>query len=116
MASLRESRLKTRIWVQAQVRLCDIHFIPMVVAKRGDPDAGTVLVRLLREDGMCLLLRRQFDLDGEAEWVAVPDGQAIENEAAQERIAREIKRDPDLWVVEVDDPKARYWPDKPIED
>ena len=116
MAISREARLLTRIWVQAQVRLCDINFIPMVVVKSGDPDAGAVMVRLLREAGMSLLLRRHFDLDGKAEWVAVPDGQAIENEAAQERIDREIKRDPDLWVIEVDDPKARYWPDRPIDE
>ena len=41
-------RLKTALWVQAQVRRCDLELIPVVVARRGDPDAGSVLLKLLR--------------------------------------------------------------------
>ena len=110
-----EPRLKTSIWVQAQVRLCDQRFIPIVVAKRGDPDAGAVLLRLLRGGGKSLILRRQFGLDGPAKWVAA-GGSELDPEAADDLLTRERKRDPDLWIVEVDDPKGRYWPDKAFED
>ena len=40
--------LNTGLWVSAQVRLCDRAFIPATVVRRGDPDAGTVLVKLNR--------------------------------------------------------------------
>lgn len=110
-----EPRLLTRIWVQAQTRLCDRYFIQMVVARRGDPDAGAVVVRLLRAAGSSLLLRRQTKLDGASEWVAVPGGGEIDNQTADAYLAREIDRDRDLWVLEVDDPKGRYWPDAPID-
>ena len=38
--------LTTGLWVSAQVRLCDRAFIPATVVRRGDPDAGTVLLKL----------------------------------------------------------------------
>jgi hypothetical protein len=105
----------TRFWVHAQVRLCDVHFIPIAVARSGDPDAGAVLVRLLRGEGKSLLLRRQFDLDGNAQWIAAGEGSPMDDETARAQIEREVSRDPDVWVLEVDDPKERYWPDRPIE-
>ncbi len=40
--------LTTGIWVSAQVRICDRAFIPATIVRRGDPDAGTVLLKLNR--------------------------------------------------------------------
>ncbi len=110
-----EPRLLTRVWVQAQIRLCDRHFIQMMVVRRGDPDAGAVIVRLLGEAGSNLLLRRRTSLEGVAEWAAVPGEGEVDNQAAEDYLAREIERDRDLWILEVDDPKGRYRPDTPIE-
>lgn len=110
-----EPRLATRVWVQAQVKLCDLNFIPMVVAQRGDPDAGSVIVRLTRTMGRCLLLRRHTGLDGESVWGVVGGEDIIDDQEANAHIERERARDPDVWVLEVDDPKERYWPDQPIE-
>ncbi|MSO54651.1 MAG: DUF1491 family protein [Rhodospirillales bacterium] len=107
-----EPRLKTHIWVQAQVRLLDVHSIPVAVTKRGDPDAGAVLMRLLRPERKCLLVRRHTRPDGSSGWMAAGGGGAMDDAAADAQIAREIWRDPDLWVIEVDDPKERYWPDR----
>jgi len=38
--------LSTGLWVSAQVRICDRNFIPATIVRRGDPDAGTVLLTL----------------------------------------------------------------------
>ena len=40
--------LTTGLWVSGEVRLCDRAFIPATVVRRGDPDAGTVLLKLNR--------------------------------------------------------------------
>lgn len=111
-----EPRLATRVWVQAQVRLCDINFIPVVVTQRGDPDAGSVIVRLSRENGRCILLRRHTGMDGGSVWGVVGGEAAIDDQEANDHIERECARDPDIWLLEVDDPKERYWPDRPIAD
>ena len=45
--------LTTGLWVSAQVRICDRNFIPATIVRRGDSDAGTVLLKLNRfEDGV----------------------------------------------------------------
>ena len=96
------------------MRLCDLNLIPVAVVRRGDPDAGTVLLRLLLGERKNLLLRRQTQADGTSAWMAAAGGEALDDAAADAHVARELKRDPDLWVVEIDDPKRRYWPDRPI--
>ena len=92
-----------------------MHFIPAVIARHGDPDAGAIMLRLLRGERKSLLLRRHTQPDGSMAWAAVAGGDAIDDLAADAHIARDIARDPDLWVLEIDDPKVRYWPDAPIQ-
>ena len=47
---MREARLKTRILVQAAVRLCTQQAIPIAIARRGDEEAGAILIKLNRRD------------------------------------------------------------------
>lgn len=107
-----EPRLKTEVWVQSQVRLCDINFMPIAIRRRGDPDAGAVLLRLFRDRDRSLLLKRATELPG---WMVVAGRTVVDGESAEAYIAREISRDRDLWVVEIEDPKGRYEPDGPIQ-
>jgi hypothetical protein len=110
-----EPRLAARLWVSAQVRLCDAHFIPMVISRRGDPDAGAVLVRLVRGPQTNLMLARHTQLDGTTGWMTVGGDDAMDDETADAYIGRQVDRDPDLWVLDVEDPRGRYWPDRPID-
>ena len=104
-----EPRLKSEIWVKAQLRLCDLAFLPCVVARRGDADAGQVLVKVNRLDRGCELLARRYTDDGGRAWTVVAQG---EDEAACDAyIAREADMDPDLWVLDIEDPQGKYRPD-----
>ncbi len=103
-----EPRLKTEIWVKAQLRICDGLMLPVVVVRRGDADAGQVLLKRNRLDGGCDLLARRFDANGARVWMAVVRGLEA---ACDAYVARESNIDPDLWVLEVEDPENRYLPD-----
>ncbi len=104
-----EARLKSELWVKAQLRLCDINLIPAVVSRRGDADAGQVLVKVVKSRTQCELLARRFDDDGNRAWTVVIDGLESDCDAY---IEREADIDPDLWVLEVEDPQGRYLPDE----
>ena len=111
-------RLATRIWVQAQIRLCDVHSIPLAIVRKGDPQAGAVVVRIVRGRDLNVLLRRHTLPDGASDWMSVGGARADTDEigdvAASAYIEKEVGRDPDLWVIEIEDPKLRYWPDRSI--
>lgn len=105
------ARLKSGIWVQAQIRLCDGRMLPAAVLHRGDPDAGAVLVKLNRLDGTCVVFCQ----------VAAPDGGRVFDQAtgpdpvpeadADGYIERQRRYDPDLWVLEVEDRSGQYTPE-----
>lgn len=109
-------RLRTALWVQAQVRLCDIRLQGIAVAHKGDPDAGSVLLKLLRREGKCQLLRRVTADDGGHAWMQVGGGAEVEEEDARAYTERELKWDRDLWVVEIEDYDGRYELDGPLSD
>ena len=107
-----DPRLKTGLWVQSQIRLCDILSIPAVVVHRGDSDAGAVLLKINRLEDGCDVFTRFLGRDGEAGWLR-GTGSVGEGEADY-YVRRQIDRDPDVWVIEIEDPKDRYQFDGPI--
>ena len=100
--------LNTGLWVNAQVRLCDLAFIPATVVRRGDPDAGTVLVKLNRfEDGVTVYT--QASSTGEEPlWSRGTGPNPVSEAEADAYIERQVKYDPDVWVLEIEDRRGQY--------
>ena len=109
-----EPRLKTGIWIKAQIRMCDISFIPAVIARRGDADAGQVLIRRDRRDGTFEVFARTVVDGGGAGWRRITGPEPVAADAAQAAIDRELGFDPDIWVLEIEDPDGRYTFDGPV--
>ena len=100
-----EARLKSSLWVAAQVRLCSRLGIPATVARHGDDDAGQILVKLNRLDRGCSVhVMGRGGPDGRRRWHAATGGGPVDEQTCGAYIAREIGRDPDLWVLEIDGP------------
>ena len=100
--------LTTAFWVSAQVRLCDRAFIPAVVVRRGDPDAGTVLVKVNRFEAGVTVYAQATTLDGDAAWSRGTGPSPVPEAEADAYIARQVARDPDVWVLEIEDRKGVY--------
>ena len=109
-----DARLKTGLWIKAQIRLCDIGAISAVVSHRGDADAGAVLLKIDRLAGGCEVLSRMRSLDGELGWIRGTGPDPVDEAAADDYVRRQIERDPDLWVLEIEDPLGRYELDGPL--
>lgn len=104
-------RLAARVWIDAYLRRLDLELIPAHIARKGDATAGAVLVKLATMDGRAQLFQRSFDLmTGERTWVVLAEGDEAE---VEEAARRQGKFDPDLWVIEVEDPKGRHLLDDP---
>ena len=101
------SRLRSDIFVSAYIRRCEIDGVFAVLRRRGAAEAGAIIVRIDRLDGTCALYgpapQSLAEDDGVRRFVRMHAAETIDPLAAEERIARELKFDSDLWIVEVDD-------------
>ena len=97
-----EARLKTGLWIKALIRRCDLAAVAVAIVARGDGDAGAVLLKLnAREEG-CAVLAQARGPQGELIWMRATGPVPVEESEADSYIARQRRRDPDLWVVEIE--------------
>jgi hypothetical protein len=106
--AMTEARLKTDIWVRAQLRMCDQALLPAVIRRKGDADAGMVLIKLDRLDGTAVVMGQSRDLEGRLRWRAATGETPVPDAEAEAYIARQLKFDPDLWLVEIEDSAGRF--------
>jgi hypothetical protein len=99
-----EPRLKTGIWVKALIRRCDLAAVAVAVVARGDGDSGAVLIKLNGRDHGCSVLAQARGQDGELLWMRATGAAPVIEADADSYIARQRRRDPDLWVVEIESP------------
>jgi hypothetical protein len=98
-------RLPTDLWVMAHVRQCAAKGIPATIVRKGAVASGTVMVKIFARNGV-RLFNQSRDMDGNLGWLDLLGGLKPEPEA-DAAIARALSRDPDLWVVEVEDREGR---------
>lgn len=97
-----EARLKTHIQVQALIRRCDLAAIGVVVTARGDPDAGTILLKLYDRASGSTVLTQTRKADGTLVWMRATGAAPVDESQADTYIARQRQYDPDLWVIEIE--------------
>ena len=100
--------INTGIWVMAQVRICDRAFIPATVVRRGDPDAGTVLLKLNRFEHGVTVYTQTSGTGDEPTWSRGTGSAPVSEADADAYIERQVKYDPDVWVLEIEDRKGQY--------
>lgn len=111
-------RLKSNIWVSAYIRRCEIEGAFAVVRRRGAEEAGAIFVKLNRLDGTGALYgpapQSAFDTGRPSDRLFVTlagGGAPVPENDIEARLAREIKFDPDVWIVEVEDRGGRHFLD-----
>jgi len=106
-------RLKTALWVAAYLRRCQVEGIPAVVRRRGAEDAGAIFIRIDRLDGTSDLFgpapQSEFDAirDTDRAFSLCLNELPATDAAVEAYLTREVKFDPDVWIVEVEDRAGR---------
>ncbi len=101
-----EPRIKAKLWVQMALRMGDVDGRPGAVLRRGDPDAGGVLVVLRGRSGLSVLSQVRAG-GGDVAWMQGTGAGAVDQAAADAYVARQVGRDPDLWVLEFEAPDLK---------
>jgi len=98
-----EPRVKAGLWVRMAVRMGDLNNRPGVVLRKGDPDSGGILVVLRGRDGLCVL--SQVRAAEAPAWLRATGAVPVDEATADAYVARQVGRDPDLWVLEFEAPE-----------
>ncbi len=114
-------RLKSSIWVSAYIRRCMVEGAYAVVRRRGAEEAGAIFVKIDRLDGTS-------DLFGPAPQTEFDDAQPVDrafmaslrdqpkpNDEVETYLGKQIRFDPDVWIVEVEDRAGRNFLDRIVE-
>jgi len=106
-------RLKAGIFVRALIRRAEVAGAAGYVVRKGAEEAGAVLIKIARLDGTCMVLSQARRGEGEPVWLK-PLGERADAAAASAYFERQIKYDPDLWIVEIEDREGRSFVDEPV--
>ena len=109
-------RLKSSIWVAAYLRRCQTEGIFGAVRRRGAEEAGAVFVKVALLDGNAMLFapapQTVYDESRPAERLFAPASpQPVPEQSVEERLVKEIRFDPDAWIVETEDRAGRHFLD-----
>jgi hypothetical protein len=110
-------RLKSAIWVSAYLRRCNVEGVFGAVRRRGAEEAGAVFVKVNRLDGTAELFgpapQTAFDEahPSDRAFVRCLTGAAVSEADVEAYLAREIRFDPDVWIVETEDREGRHFLD-----
>ncbi len=85
-------RLKASIFVRALIRRVQVAGASAFVVRSGAEEAGSIILKIAKLEGSVLVL----------------------NQRASAWCDKQVKFDPDLWIVEIEDREGRAFVDEPI--
>lgn len=111
----RDMRLKTDIWVSALIRRVSADGGFATVLHKGNAAAGAVFIAARGPDGLNNLYgpapQALMTIESASERVFEPLGLEISDSELQARLTTEMRFDPDLWLVEIEDRERRPFVD-----
>jgi len=94
------NRLTSSFWVQAYIKKLNLLGVPAFVVSHGDDTAGAIIVKVNKLNGDAVLFERSFSLDKNLnQWSKFQSGDEKE---LDELLSRQLSRDRDLWIVEIE--------------
>lgn len=97
-------QLPSHLLVDLIKKNLSLQAISFYITQSGDLNSGTFLVKIFRSREECRLRGQERDfLSGELKWIDVLDQESVAENEADAYIARIKARDPDVWIIEIED-------------
>jgi hypothetical protein len=106
-------RLKAGFFVRALIRRAEVAGAAAFVVRKGAEEAGAVFLKVARLDGTSTVLSMARRGEGDLVWMK-PLGDAATDAGAAAYFEKQIRFDPDIWIVEIEDREGRAFVDEPI--
>jgi len=99
-----DDRLPTNLYVDAHLKTLTDKAVYYYFHQKGNPSSGLILVKLANLKGQAKLRIQERDfIEDKMIWVDALDKETLEEADVDAYIRRAIDRDPDLWVIEIED-------------
>lgn len=96
-----DARLPAKLEVSGFLRSVEAQGGFGMVLRKGEPDAGTILLVIVEKQELAVLFERMPQRDGSRKWTAVKH-QVIDNKSEfEDYLTRRASQDPDVWIVEL---------------
>ena len=111
-------RVKSEIWAKAYIRRCQTEGLYAMVLKSGDHDAGAIYIKVNTLDGKAQLYSpapagfEEGDFD--RMWMVHSEKGPVDENEIDSYINNQLKSDPDIWVIELEDKQGRSFIDEAI--
>ena len=94
------TRLTSSFWVQAYIRKLNLMGVSAFVVSHGDDTAGSIIIKVNKLNGDAVLFERSFSLEKNlSQW---SKSQCGDEKELDESLSRQLSRDRDLWIVEIE--------------
>jgi hypothetical protein len=118
--------IKAKLWVDAYRRNVELQGGQVTIARHGDDSAGLIFLRICLTDGREALLAPYTAMTGERRWRIMRHfhlGQKHDTATAdapvlseiETLLRREIDRDPDCWIIDVETRRAEHYLLEPVD-
>ena len=101
---MNSERLTSKFWISAYIKRLESQGIPVFIVKKGDQVAGAILIVISNLKGFSTIFTQSFDAEGNRIWLELTRGSDIE---IAETIKKQKDIDPDIWILEVENPKGK---------
>lgn len=101
-------RIKASIWVDAEIRRCRVAGIDAYLVQRGEDSAGAILIKHNSFKDGCVVYTPATSMDGSRAWSKGTGDDRVPESEADAYIQRQRGYDPDLWIIEIEDPKGEW--------
>lgn len=114
-------RLKSGLWVAAYIRRCNVEGVFAAVRRRGADEAGAIFVKVSRLDGTADIYapapQTAFAQERPSDRAFSPALKVLPAADAdvEAYLARQVRSDPDLWIIESEDRSGRHFLDRIVQ-
>lgn len=107
-------RLTAAIWTSAIIRRAMGEGAFAALRHKGAEGSSAALVKVSLLDGTAFVLVPVTSADGSRQWMRATGTDPVSDADCERYLDRALARDPDLWVLEIEDRQGRWFFDEPV--
>jgi GMP synthase (glutamine-hydrolysing) len=88
--------------------MCSRFNLSAYVIKKGDPDAGVIFIHINKLNGEHNIYSQIRTITGQINWTKTNRGTPLNENDADSYLEKQKQYDPDLWILEIEDPEEKY--------